>query len=310
MPETIRRSWLLAPMSQDEAVQKAHSSGADVVVLDLVEFVAEADKPTARDVAREAIEVAGAGGAEVFVQVDPALLYSDLRACVWPGLAGVVVARLESPRQIVEADELLGRLEEERGLLPGSLEIVAAVETARGNHLAYEICTASVRVRGVTLGRADLVMDLRPEPSGEIHLMQYLMQRLVVIANAAGVTPLGAWWRSPDRGLLATLENTLQAAIRGRAIGFKGCFCIRRDQVEALNRGFTPGQMALDRAHELLETHSAGLAQGTTVIRRGDSIIDNGAAIQSQQLIDLATACAVREEAAKAALEQRPVPSP
>ena len=95
---------------------------------------------------------------------------------------------------------------------------------------------ASRRVRALTLGRADLVMDLRPEPSGEIHQMPYLMERLVIIARALNVTPLGAWWRAPDRGLLATAENTLQAAKRGRAVGFKGALCLRADQVEPLNK--------------------------------------------------------------------------
>jgi hypothetical protein len=52
------------------------------------------------------------------------------------------------------------------------------------------------------------------------------------------VTPLGAWWREPDRGLLATPENTYAAAKRGRSIGFKGAMCLRANQVDALNRGF------------------------------------------------------------------------
>ena len=310
MPEIIRRSWLLTPVSDAEAVSHAHLSGADVVLLDLVEFVAEGEKPAARDSVQDAIQSVAAGGAEVFVQVDPELLYADLRAAVHPGLTGVVVARLESSDQIVEAHQLIGRLEEERGLLPGSLEIIAAVETALGNHQAYDICAASSRVTGATLGRADLVMDLRPEPSGEIHLMQYLMQRLVVVANAAGVTPYGAWWRAPDRGLLATPENTLEAAIRGRAIGFKGSFCVRESQVSPLNQGFTPSQEELDRASELLQAYDAGLATGVAVVQQGGRIIDSGAASQAHQLLDLAVACADREERARAVLEQRPVPSP
>ncbi len=310
MPETIRRSWLLTPVSDTEAVERAHLSGADVVLLDLVEFIAEADKPAARDALESAIHSVAAGGAEVFVQVDPELLYADLWAAVHPGLTGVVLARLESPAQIVEAHELIGQLEEGRGLLPESLEIVASLETARGNHQAYEICTASPRVTGATLGRADLVMDLRPEPSGEIHLMQYLMQRLVVVANAAGITPYGAWWRAPDRGLLAAPENTLEAAMRGRAIGFMGSFCVRENQVAPLNQGFTPSQGELNDARELLETYNDSLDRGAAVVQQGGRIIDAGAASQARQLLELAAATAAREERARAALEQRPVPSP
>jgi citrate lyase subunit beta/citryl-CoA lyase len=227
-----RRSWLIVPVSSGRGIAEAAASGADVAVLDLVELVA--DRAAARQAARAAIESLKSGSAAVYAQVDANALEADLDACAWPGLAGIVISRIESAPRVQDAARRLDRLEKERALAPG-VKIVAAVETAPGNQAAHDIARASPRVSGLTLGRADLVMDLRPEPSGEIHLMPYLMQRLVVVARAAGVTPIGAWWRAPDRGLLATPENTRRAAERGRAIGFKGAMCLRPDQVAALN---------------------------------------------------------------------------
>jgi citrate lyase subunit beta/citryl-CoA lyase len=223
-------------MAKPDAVAQAAKSAADVIVLDLVEFVRDEQKLVGRESIRAAISVACAGGAQVFAQIDPQNPEADLRACVWPGLSGVVVSRAESAVQIEAIDKYLLLLEKERNLPANSMGMVPALETARGNQDAYEIATASQRLRGLTLGRADLVMDLRPEPSGEIHLLPYLMERLVIIARAIGVTPLGAWWRAPDRGLLATAENTLQAAKRGRAVGFKGAMCLRADQIDPLNK--------------------------------------------------------------------------
>ena len=234
-----RRSWLIAPASKPELVGRAARAGADVVVVDLAEFVVEADRDAARAGFPAAMQAAGAHGAEVFAQVDPTALYDDLRACVRPGLGGIVVTRAESAGEIAEADAMLAGLETARGVAPGSVKIVAALETARGNHAAYEIAMASPRVIALTLGRADLIMDLRPESSSEIHLMPYLMQRLIVVAVAAGLSPRGAWWRGPDRGLYASAGNTLAAAQRGRAIGFKGAFCITDAQVEPLNRAYS-----------------------------------------------------------------------
>ena len=213
-------------------------SAADVVVIDLVELVVAAERSEARRSFRAALATARAGGAEIFAQIDPLALRDDLDACVWPGLRGVVVTRAESSAQIAEVAAQLSVLESARGLPAGALEIIAALETAPGNHAAYEIIRASPRVTGATLGRADLSMDLRAEPSGEIHLMQYLMQRLIIVAGAAGVTPIGAWWRAPDRGLLATPANTSDAAHRGRAIGFRGAMCLSAGQVEPLNQAF------------------------------------------------------------------------
>jgi citrate lyase subunit beta/citryl-CoA lyase len=238
MGKKKRRSWLIAPANKPELIARAAASGADVIVLDLAEFVAEKNKAHARADFAAALQAARAGGAEVFAQVDPTVMHDDLEACVLAGLAGIVITRAESTGEIADAEATLSRLENERGIAPGTLQIVPALETARGNHAAHEICTASARVAAVTLGRADLVMDLRPEPSAEIHLMPYLMQRLIIVAGAVGVVPLGAWWRAPDRGLYATADNTHAAGQRGRAIGFKGALCMCDHQVAPLNRAY------------------------------------------------------------------------
>ena len=293
----MRRSWLLVPMSEGDSVLKAGTCGSDVVVLDLCELVPEGAKPKARLGVRDAIDPLIQAGAEVFVQVDRELLYADIKAAVWPGLAGVVLARAESPQDIIDADRLLGEMEDERGLLPGTVQIVASLETARGKDAAAEIARASSRVWGITLGRADLVMDLRPEPSGEIHLMPYLMQRLIIVANAVGATPLGAWWWEPARGLLAGSRETYDAALRGRGIGFKGSFCLRPDQVEPLNRGFSPTEAEVGQARRLDEAYRQAEGRGSATAAEDGLIVDLPMATQARELLAYASACTAREEA-------------
>ena len=292
----VRRSWLLVPLSDEKLVESAWSHGADVIALDLMELVAEEDKPQARERAREAIEAVALGGAQVFTQVDKELLYADLTACVWPGLSGIIISRLESVQEVAEADDLLSQLEEERGLLPRTLQIVASVETARGNHEAMNIARSSPRLWGMTLGRADLVMDLRPEPSGEIHLMTYLMQRVITVANASGLVPLGSWWRAPARGLLASPDATYEAALRGRHIGFKGSLCIRPDQVEPLNKGFTPEANEVAQAQRLVDFFSRQGESGGAALYLDGRIIDLPTAKGAHHMIAYAQASAERDE--------------
>ena len=281
------------------------------MVLDLAEFVAEQDKPSAREGIAAALDAVKAGGAEVFVQIDPELMLADLRAAIWPGIAGVVINRLESATQIVAADTLIGQLESQRGLLPCSIEIVASLETARGNHDGFQIATASSRICALTLGRADLVMDLRPEPSGEIHMMQYLMQRLVTLAAATGTTALGGWWTAPDRGLLATPANTLAAAQRGRAIGFSGSLCVLDNQVAPLNEGFTPTANELAEANALQQVYADATASGdaSIVLTQGRTLTPD-IIRQYAHVSTLAAACATREEFKAAAVSGRPIPLP
>jgi citrate lyase subunit beta/citryl-CoA lyase len=304
MDGITRRSWLTVPSDDAAQIEQAVASTADVIVLDLMEFVPEGMKPAARERLPEAIQKAAQGGAEVFVQVDKELLYADLSAAVWPGLSGILIPRLESPQEVIEADSLLTQLEDKRGFRPGTLQIVAVLDTAKGNDAAMEIVCASRRLWGLTLGRADLVMDLRPEPSGELHLMPYLMQRLITVANAAGVVPLGAWWRAPARGLLANPDDTYAAAMRGRRIGFKGGLCLRANQVEPLNRGFTPAASEMEVARELIAAYEAAADNDAAVVRLQDRIVDAPTVAQAEQLLIYADVCTGRD-AEKARVRQR-----
>ena len=310
-PSAVRRSWLLTPVSHPDRVSSAPSAGADVVVLDLAEFVAEPDKPAAREALRDCLAPARSTGAEVFVQIDPELMLADLTAAVWPGLDGIVVTRAETAEQVAAIDAIISELESRRGISPGSVELVLCLETAQGNHNGFEVAAASSRTWGLSLGRADLVMDLRPEPSGETHLMQYLMQRLVTLASATGTVPLGAWWRFPDRGLLATPENTLAAAQRGRAIGFRGSFCVLDNQVRPLNAGFTPSESEVAAAHALCEAYASATASGAyATVSLDERVLTPDVVAQAANAIALADACSTRDRFKSAAVKGIPIPVP
>ncbi len=263
MTYTVRRSWLIVPAHNDKALDEAAESGADVVVLDLQDTVHESRKHDARGKVRGAIETMRDAGAEVFVRSDVDLMYADLDASVWRGLSGVVLPGVTSVEQVRAADEILSQFEAERGVVKPppvgqvreaddprgpeqALEIHLSLDTGPGNWHAEDLIRASDRVKSISLGRADLVMDLREEPTGDLHLLPYLIQRLIIIANATGVEPVGAWWRATSRGLVASSLDTLEAALTGRQAGFRGALCMRSNQVDALNRGFTPSNSELE----------------------------------------------------------------
>jgi citrate lyase subunit beta / citryl-CoA lyase len=236
----LRRAWLIVPAASPARLDRASSFGADVVVVDLAYFPGGSRSLSHTDAAASAIAALAGRSVDVFVQINGQHVDLQLPHCVQPGLAGVVLTGLESPEPVRRADELLSRLEKEHGLTDGGIELIASIDTAKGNYAAEAIAAAARRTTGLTLGRADLSMDLRPEPSGEIHLLPYLAQRLILLAGAFGQQPIGAWWTGTDRGLSATPERTLAAACMGRAMGFKGAMCVREDQVAPLLAGFAP----------------------------------------------------------------------
>jgi len=313
MGDRIRRSWLIVPAHDHARLEEAAHAGADVIVLDLQDMVHDTKKHVARARVRENIPRLCAQGAEVFVRVDIELLYADLYASVWRGLSGVMLPGVTSVAQVQEADSLLGALQAERGVVrpppvgeileaddpvspEQALELHLCFDTGRGNWDAVQLIQASTRVKSISLGRADLVMDLREEPSGDLHLMPYLMQRLIIIANATGVQPIGAWWRATSRGLVASDDDTLAAAITGRQAGFKGGLCMRTHQVAALNKGFTPTEEEIAQAASVLTAFAEARANGGGSARTDGTVIDASRTAIAANLIAWVTACTKREQ--------------
>lgn len=313
MVDRIRRSWLIVPANDSERLAEAAQAGADVVVLDLQDMVHETRKHAARECIRDAIPQMCERGSEVFVRADIELLYADLHASVWRGLSGVMLPGVTSVEQVQEADCLLTTLQAERGVVKPppvgevleaddpvspeqALELHLCLDTGRGNWDAVELVQASSRVKSISLGRADLVMDLREEPTGNLHLMPYLMQRLIIVANATGVQPIGAWWQATSRGLVASPEDTLQAAITGRQAGFKGGLCMRANQVASLNQGFTPTDSETANAESVLAASPEAPGNG--------SVIDASRTAIAANLLDWAAVCTAREQGRAMVLAQ------
>ena len=123
---------------------------------------------------------------------------------------------------------------------------------------------------------------------------------------------MGAWWRAPDRGLLATVDNTQAAARRGRAIGFKGSFCVLAEQAAALNAGFTPSDDEVAAAQALREEYAAAIASGViaTVITDEGRTLTADIIRQAAGVVARSEACASRDKFKAAARAGIPVPVP
>ena len=95
------RSLLFAPGSETRKLGKVGSFGADAVVLDLEDAVADSEKETARIAVRAALEAFPADGAAVFVRVNNArsgLTQGDIESVVCARLDGILLPKVEGSR--------------------------------------------------------------------------------------------------------------------------------------------------------------------------------------------------------------------
>lgn len=230
---------MILPAHDPAAVMRYQEFKPDVAVLDLEYSVPPKCKEPARSGLEALVRKLGESQAEAFVRVDRDTRWADVRAAMYRGIKGIVFPGPEEPGEVIELAELITAMEKERGLDPGTTELVLMLESARGFWNAASLAKASPRVTALGVGRIDLTMRLGPVPQGEFRLYRFLMTRALVAARMLGKQPLGAFWRPGSRGGVASKESTMKAAREGRLMGFTGCLCATPEQVAWVNEGFT-----------------------------------------------------------------------
>src|SRR5262245_22470852 len=117
------RSLLTVPANRADMLAKAPSYGADALIFDLEDSVPVAEKPRARDLARDFIGK-HKERTVIYVRVNAlqtGMLADDLDAIAVDGLAGVKHPKAESAETIRTVDAMLAGLERQRALPPGSI---------------------------------------------------------------------------------------------------------------------------------------------------------------------------------------------
>ena len=242
------RSVAVVPADRPLWVRDAMAWGADVLCLDSV-----LREPERRDLAYQVawaeVAAVSAAGRQLWVWVDADDLESGLSACVWPGVAAVVV-RVESAGVVRRVETVLAALEAGRGI-PGPVGIVGVIESGDALWSLREMAGASARIRAVALGLGDLT-DEDPAPQGEpspnmglrpVSAREHLWGRAILGATSAGVPLLGRLrLNAADdaRGAPASRAG-MDAAVRAAwSAGFSGALTSSADGVLACNAEFDP----------------------------------------------------------------------
>jgi citrate lyase subunit beta/citryl-CoA lyase len=302
MTRFVRRSSLIFPVNVPRFVEKAHTRGADCLVLDLEDSVPMSEKETARALVKDAISKVGRGGGDVAVRINKPIEMAakDLEASVWPGLTCVSCPKVESAEEVRTLDEIVTKLEEARGIRHGTIQMAIAVETARGVINAYEIASASPRVVTLGVGAEDLCREMGVEVTKEGRELLYSQSKVLIDAYAAGVQPMGLvgvdpfTWGDP--------EAVYQAAVQSRKLGFKGSGCIHPGPIPHLNRGFSPPPEEVDYARRALEAFEEGVRKGVASVNFEGRMVDIATAERCRNIRTRADAIAQLEARKAAAL--------
>jgi len=295
MQMCIQRSMLILPVNVQRFVEKAYLRGADAIVLDLEDAVPFSEKERARKLVKDAIVIAGRGGADVLVRVnnDPAMLNADLEAAVYPGLHGVFMPKVETPEQINDLETKLSDIEHQRGIPIGRTRIAVHVESPKGVLKMWEIVAAGTRVESMSMGVDDYCLNLGIEPSKEGMELLVPLSTMTIVCKAAGISPMGVF------GSVAGFRDAVgfeRAARRSCELGCTGAFCIHPDQVPILNRVFTPAAARIEQARRIVAAFEEGLKSGRAAVSLENRMVDPPIYKQALLVIERADAIAELEQ--------------
>jgi citrate lyase subunit beta/citryl-CoA lyase len=289
----VRRSNLLVSLA---GASGAWRHDADAITLALPEGM--------RGGVKEAIAEAGKGGAEVFVRVDTGALRADLEAAAWPGLAGIVLAQVDSAAEVREATDAIAALEKERGIAAGSVQLIVLLASARAVWDIRAILTASPRLSQIGLNEGALAKNLDIASDPMLDPFVYARGRVVVEAIAAKSSPIGMAW--PLGALPRELPpaEIQRAAMNSKNLGFKGTLCPFPSWVAPVNAAYTPTPELVAWNRRVREAFAAGVAAGTAAVPLEGKMIDVPVDEWAIVVLAMAEACAKRD-AEKAAAVKR-----
>jgi citrate lyase subunit beta/citryl-CoA lyase len=255
-------------------LEKAVRSGADALSPDLQDSVPAANRPEARELTAKWIDASQQ--APVIVRTSAVKtpdFIKDLEAVVRPGLSGLRLPDVESPEDVVVADQAISRFERERGLAPNSIVLIPIAESALGIYRLYDILTASRRVIGTAFPGAeggDLARDL-----GVIWTLQgdeffYARSKVLFDARATGVPII----LDSVFANLTDVAGFEQDTRRGRQLGYTGRLAIHPHQVPVINKIHSPTPEQIDDAQGLLAAYSEAEARGSGAISYHGRMID------------------------------------
>ena len=293
----LQRSELAVPGSSPKMFEKALSSAADYVFLDLEDAVSPNDKITARaNVIKSLNEMDwGGSGKTISVRInslDTHYMYSDLIEIVeqaGENVDTILIPKAGTASDVYMVDCLLTQIETNKKL-KNKIGIECLIETALGMSNIKEIATSSERLEALHFGVADYAASLRARttvigglnpnyPGDQWH---HGLSELVMTCRAYGLRPIDGPF-----GDFNDPDSYTGAAKRGAAIGIEGKWAIHPSQIELANNVFSPPEAEVTKAKRIIEELEKAAKEGKGAAQLDGRMIDAASSRMAENIVNI-----------------------
>lgn len=268
----LRRSMMFLNCQKPGLIKDPYIYGADSIMLDLEDAVAETQKDAARYSLFHALKEIDYRGVERVVRInglDTPHWREDIRVCVAGGADTIRIAKTERAQDVRVVEEAVTAAEEEFGVPVGRTLLMAAIESTRGVLNALEICESSERLFGIALSGGDYTKDLQTVISGTGVELAGARQHMIIAARAAGVQCFDTVFTNLD-----DMEGFEREVRMIKMMGFDGKSLVNPRQIEIVHQIFTPTRKEIIFAEKVVREIDEKKAQGIGVFTVDGKMID------------------------------------
>ena len=285
---SLYRTVLFVPGNNPSQMAKAEIYGADSVIFDLEDAVSIYEKDAARDLVKHFLQEIRPDTCRVGVRInaqDTPYYEEDVRAMVPVKPDYLRLPKSETAENIQLLDKLITECEKEAGIEPGSVKIVATIETALGVYNAYRIASASPRVIAIGLGAEDFRTDMRMTRSEDGQEILFARNMISLAAHAAKVMPLDYVYSN-----INNTEGFIADVKFGKMLGFTGKSVIHPSQVPLVHAVFTPSDKEIEQAKRIVAAYEEAMSKASGVVALDGKMIDMPIVVRAQNTLEYAKA--------------------
>ena len=234
-------------------LEKAHTRGADALIVDFEDAVAVSEKEKARQVFSEWISSAPQTQ-QIWVRINADTIEADLAVADLPQVTGIVVpkATVANMSQVSQSLKHVNSLS-------------ALIESAASILVARTIAEVA-KVDFLQIGQLDLRADLSLGDDAGSPALNFALSMLVLASAAAGINqPVAPMY--PDFNDETGLRTTCKSF---KSDGFFGRSCIHPLQIAIVNEEFSRTDEELAHAHSVLDAFAK--SSGAAVDENGKMI--------------------------------------
>ncbi|MBI9070563.1 MAG: CoA ester lyase [Melioribacteraceae bacterium] len=281
-----RRSVMSIPGHIEKMHHKASLSGVDVPMLDLEDSVPIDKKDEARNLIIKSINEIDWQNKSVTYRInglDTEFFYNDVIEVIENAgskIDAVVIPKVNNVGDVLAISRLLDGIELRKGF-KNKIGIEVSIESAEGLENISAIAKCDSRIKTIVFGIADFQASIgaklisisgHGENEEDIypgHRWNYVLSKIVTSAKANNLLAIDAAYGNfkDDIGLKKSAQIS-------RALGCDGKWAIHPNQIETINRIFSPDKDEIARAKKIIEAHEQAISEGKGAVAIEGKMVD------------------------------------